>query len=143
MIQAATIARPLARFSIAFLATFLLVAPASANSGGHGGTSKAAAHRKNDRDHMPNGWEKKHGLDVQRNDAQGDPDADELANIDEYRNGADPQDSDSDDDGFDDGEEVLEGFDPTDAEDNLDAEEAEDALDPGADADELEDELEE
>lgn len=140
-----TIARALARISIATLATLLLVAPAAAKKGGHGnhgqGKSQAAAHRKNDRDHMPNGWEKKHGLDRQVNDAQEDPDGDGLVNIDEFRNRTDPQDPDSDDDGFSDGEEVLDGFDPTDPEDNLAAEEAEDAADLGEEPDDLEEGL--
>jgi hypothetical protein len=123
----------MARISIAVLATLLLVTPANAEQAGphgqgHGNgpdQSQAAAHRKNDRDHMPNGWEKKHGLNRQINDAQEDPDADLLVNIAEFKNKTDPQDADTDDDGFTDGDEVLEGTDPTDAEDNLDAEDAE------------------
>ncbi|MGH2692230.1 MAG: hypothetical protein ACRDHM_06970 [Actinomycetota bacterium] len=105
------LARVLVRLSVGLLAALVLVAPASAKS------SKA----KNDRDRMPNGWEKKHGLNVRVNDAREDPDADQLPNIAEFKNRTDPQDADSDDDGFSDGAEVLDGFDPADPEDNLDA----------------------
>jgi hypothetical protein len=113
--------RVLALISITTVAFVLLVTPVGAKS------SKA----RNDRDRMPNGWEKKHGLDVRRNDAREDPDADQLANIAEFRNKTDPQAADTDGDGFGDGEEILDGFDPTDPEDNLAAELAEEALDGG------------
>ena len=110
--NASTIRRALARLSIALLATLILVAPAAAKS------SKA----KNDRDRMPNGWEKKHGLNVRVNDAQQDPDGDLLVNIAEFKNKTDPQNADSDGDGFSDGAEVLDGYDPSDAGDNPDVE---------------------
>ncbi|MGH2711885.1 MAG: hypothetical protein ACRDH9_11865 [Actinomycetota bacterium] len=102
--------RLVARLSIALLAACVLALPAAAKS------SKA----QNDRDRMPNGWEKKHGLNVRGNDAREDPDGDSLVNIAEFRNKTDPQDADSDDDGFDDGEEVLDGTDPNDPDDNFD-----------------------
>ena len=107
-----TSTRLLVRLSVGLLAALVLVAPAGAKS------SKA----RNDRDRMPNGWEKKHGLNVRANDAQEDPDSDLLTNIAEFKNKTDPQDADSDGDGFSDGEEVLDGYDPADAEDNADAE---------------------
>jgi hypothetical protein len=68
---------------------------------------------------MPNGWEKKNGLDPQKDDAQEDPDADLLVNIDEYAEGTDPQNADTDGDGVSDGQEVLDDTDPTDSEDFL------------------------
>jgi hypothetical protein len=116
-----SLARALAHVSIGALAACILVAPAGAKS------SKA----KNDRDHMPNGWEKKHELDVRVNDSRGDPDADLLRNIAEFKNKTDPQDADTDGDGFGDGQEILDGYDPTDAEDNLDADLADEALGGG------------
>ena len=112
--------RMVARLSITLLAAIVLALPAGAKS------SKA----KNDRDHMPNGWEKKHGLNVRVNDAHEDPDGDSLVNIGEFKNKTDPQDPDTDDDGFDDGEEVLDDTDPTDPDDNFDVlDEEEDAED--------------
>lgn len=102
--------RLVARLSITLLAAFVLALPAGAKS----------SNAKSDRDRMPNGWEKKHGLNVRVNDAREDADGDSLVNIAEFKNKTDPQDSDTDDDGFDDGEEVLDGTDPTDPDDNFD-----------------------
>jgi hypothetical protein len=117
--------RTLAGLSFVLLTALLLVGPAVAKS----------SNAKNDRDRMPNGWEKKHGLNVRVNDAHEDPDGDLLKNIAEFRNKTDPQDPDSDDDGFTDGDEVLEGTDPTDPEDNLlaDEEEGGEGADAGGD----------
>lgn len=42
-----------------------------------------------------------------------DPDADGLTNVQEEQYGTDPNDSDSDDDGFSDGDEVRNGYDPS------------------------------
>ena len=131
MNRSTKLARALIRLSVGLLAALVLVAPAGAKS------SKA----RNDRDRMPNGWEKKHGLNVRANDAQLDPDADQLKNIAEFKNKTDPQDADSDDDGFADGAEVAEGFDPADAEENPAAEEAELAEDGADELFEEEDDL--
>ena len=119
-----------ARVCAVLVAVLLLVGPAYAKPGNHGKHgSKADAHRKNDRDKMPNGWEKKHGLDRQKNDAQQDSDGDLLVNIEEYQNDTDPQNPDTDGDGFTDGQEVLvDDTDPTDPEDNLTTLLAEEAL---------------
>ena len=117
--------RLVARVCAALVAVMLVAAPAIAKKGGNGkghggnGKSQAAAHRKNDRDHMPNGWEKKNGLDPQKDDSQEDPDGDLLVNIDEYDEGTDPQNADTDGDGVNDGQEVLDDTDPTDPEDFL------------------------
>jgi hypothetical protein len=121
--------RTLTALAFVLLTAVLLVGPAIAKS----------SNAKNDRDRMPNGWEKKHGLNVRVNDAHEDPDADLLKNIAEFRNKTDPQDPDSDDDGFTDGAEVLDGFDPTDPQDNLAVEEAEE-LAEGAGGDEADEE---
>jgi len=55
---------------------------------------------------MPDGWEVNHSLNPLSADANDDPDTDDLTNVDEYLNDADPQDSDTDDDGLNDGAEV-------------------------------------
>ncbi|MFP6856538.1 MAG: LamG-like jellyroll fold domain-containing protein, partial [Roseibacillus sp.] len=66
-----------------------------------------------DGDGLPNGWETDNNLDPNDNGdvdpdngASGDPDGDDLTNLEEFNRGTDPQDSDSDDDGVSDGDEV-------------------------------------
>jgi hypothetical protein len=56
---------------------------------------------------MDDNWERAHGLNVGVNDSAGDPDADGLSNVDEFTRNTDPQDSDSDNDGLKDGDEVV------------------------------------
>jgi hypothetical protein len=53
-------------------------------------------------------------LDVGTENPEGDDDLDLLTNAEEAQWGTDPQDSDSDDDGYLDGHEVMEDKDPTD-----------------------------
>lgn len=67
-----------------------------------------------DSDGLPDSWELANGLNHLddgstnvANGASGDPDDDGLANIDEYALGGDPQDPDTDDDGYLDGPEVY------------------------------------
>jgi arylsulfatase A-like enzyme len=70
----------------------------------------------NDLDGMPNGFESQHaGLDREDPlDAALDLDGDGLTNLEEYQNGTDPNDPDTDRDGVSDGEEVHEAHtDPT------------------------------
>ena len=62
-------------------------------------------------------WEHNNGLNPLINDAGGDPDEDNLNNFLEYIYMCDPQDSDSDSDGYEDGLEILHGTDPNDATD--------------------------
>jgi hypothetical protein len=57
---------------------------------------------------LPDAFEKEHGV----SDPAGDPDGDGLFNIHEYYNGTDPNDSDTDDGGENDGSEVGSGRDP-------------------------------
>lgn len=74
-----------------------------------------ASARDGDGDGMPNRWEKAHGLNPGRPNARGNPDADGLRNLAEFRNGTDPLVADSDDDGLTDGDEVKDfETDPTD-----------------------------
>jgi chitinase len=57
---------------------------------GDGQPSETAPDQDTDGDGMPDDWEKKMGLDPSKNDAQLDPDKDNISNIDEYENGSDP-----------------------------------------------------
>jgi hypothetical protein len=63
-----------------------------------------ASHRDSDGDKMPNRWELRHGLNPHRANARGDADQDGLRNLAEFRDGTDPQDADTDDDGVEDGD---------------------------------------
>lgn len=97
-----------------------------------------------DGDSMPDNWEDAVGLDRQRDDRNGDPDQDTLANQAEYRYGTDPFAKDTDGDkltdgaevntyhtnptnidtdlgGVDDGAEVARGTDPLDGADDVTA----------------------
>jgi len=57
-------------------------------------TPAQAAPRDSDRDGMPNRWEKSHGLDWRKANANGDPDRDGISNIKEFRLGLDPRHAD-------------------------------------------------
>jgi hypothetical protein len=65
-----------------------------------------------DHDGMPSDWERRCDLDPYQPDAKGDPDHDDLSNIDEFYNGTVPCDPDTDDGGENDGSEVEFGRDP-------------------------------
>lgn len=66
----------------------------------------AAAMTDGDRDGMDDGWERAIGLNAGTNDRYGDPDGDGLSNLEEFQNGGDPFEADSDEDGLSDGDEV-------------------------------------
>jgi hypothetical protein len=109
----------------------LAISPASAGRAG------------NDYDGLPQRWERHHGTNPHVDDSGMDLDGDRLSNRAEYKHHTDPSDSDTDDDGASDGDEVKKlKTDPRvsdndgaqdEAEDD-DAEECDD--DQGEDADE-------
>ena len=74
-----------------------------------------------DDDNLPDTFETAYALDPTKNgyndlnqSEYGDPDGDKLNNLQEYQNGTDPKDSDTDNDGYPDGDEVnLYSSDPT------------------------------
>jgi len=72
--------------------------------------------RDNDRDNdqMPNDWEVTNGLNSLQNDANGDADNDNLTNLEEYQYQTDPNDINSDDDGYSDSEEIIASTNPLD-----------------------------
>ena len=84
--------------TLAIAAVFAVSSPALA-----GGTVSG---RDSDRDGMPNRWEVRHGLNAHKANARGDADRDGLRNLGEYKHGTDPQETDSDEDGLDDEDEV-------------------------------------
>jgi hypothetical protein len=63
-----------------------------------------------DLDGLPDAFEELHALSVGIDDAAGDPDGDGLPNAGEFSYRTDPDDSDTDDDGVSDGDEVIVGF---------------------------------
>ncbi|MGI9243383.1 MAG: discoidin domain-containing protein [Verrucomicrobiales bacterium] len=62
-----------------------------------------------DNDGMPDEYEELNDLNDTEDDAAGDPDMDDVANVDEFLNGTDPQDHDTDDDELPDGVETNTG----------------------------------
>ncbi|MBU1118417.1 hypothetical protein KKH43_00875 [Patescibacteria group bacterium] len=67
-----------------------------------------------DKDGLPNDWETNHGLNPNDPaDAFDDPDFDQLNNSEEYKYGSDPDNPDTDRDGFRDGIEVQKGYNPS------------------------------
>ena len=75
-----------------------------------------AAAKDRNHDHIPDRWEKKHGLSLHVNQAHRDQDRDKLVNRQEWKAGDDPRDSDSDNDGTPDGQEdagTIASFDGT------------------------------
>ena len=71
-----------------------------------------------DSDTMPDQWEVDNALNPLVNDTMLDPDMDDLVNILEYEHGTDPQNPDTDYDGWTDGEEIEKGTDPLDPNDH-------------------------
>lgn len=64
-----------------------------------------AAAKDRNHDRIPDRWEKRHKLSLKVDQARKDQDRDHLRNLAEFKAGHDPRDSDSDDDGIDDGDE--------------------------------------
>lgn len=73
----------------------------------------ALAADRND-DGIPDGWEKRHGLSLGKDQAKRDQDRDALRNLGEYRNRTNPRSADTDRDGLEDGAEISSGNDPRD-----------------------------
>lgn len=69
-----------------------------------------AASNDQDGDQMDDDWERANGLDPTRNDAEEDPDKDELTNLREYQLDTNPKNADTDGDGMPDGWEVENGL---------------------------------
>jgi hypothetical protein len=65
----------------------------------------AASARDRNHDKIPDKWEKRHSLSLHKNQAKRDQDRDALKNRQEWKAGDDPRDSDSDNDGVEDGDE--------------------------------------
>ncbi|WP_205508320.1 hypothetical protein, partial [Stenotrophomonas indicatrix] len=59
----------------------------------------ALAADRND-DGIPDGWEKRHGLSLGKDQAKRDQDRDALRNLGEYRNRTNPRSADTDRDGL-------------------------------------------
>ena len=88
------------------LATLTLLVAAAAL------TASPALARKRDHDKLPDRWERKHHLNLQRDDAGRDRDHDGLSNYREYRAHTNPRKRDSDRDGLKDRAELRFGFNP-------------------------------
>ncbi|NQV12776.1 MAG: right-handed parallel beta-helix repeat-containing protein [Parcubacteria group bacterium] len=74
---------------------------------------KTAEDNDSDSDGLPNDWENKYNLDSNNDsDATEDGDDDQLNNLEEYKYDTIPNNPDTDGDGFSDGEEVENGFNP-------------------------------
>jgi len=65
-----------------------------------------------DGDGLPDAWESSNGSNL---NAQTDDDGDLLTNLQEYQYQTDPKHSDTDRDGYSDGDEIWQGTDPLDA----------------------------
>ena len=73
-----------------------------------------------DRDKLPDRWERKHHLNLQKNDAKRDRDRDGLSNLREFRAHTNPRKPDTDGDGLKDGVERRFGFKPRDRDSDSD-----------------------
>lgn len=75
----------------------------------------SAASKDRNHDNIPDRWEVRHGLSLDKNQARKDQDRDGLRNRGEFRAKFDPQDDDSDDDTVEDGDEgagTIASYDP-------------------------------
>ena len=86
------------------------------------GIGTFATQRDTDCDGLPDGWEVQHGLNPLSTEgddgADGDPDHDGVTNAQELATDANPLNIDSDGDGYSDGIEIAQGYDPADVNDN-------------------------
>lgn len=65
-----------------------------------------------DGDSLPDDWEKENGLSLENNDYDLDPDNDGLSNFLEYKHLTNPLKADTDGDGYNDLQEIKNGYDP-------------------------------
>ena len=82
------------------------VAPSAASA------AAVTSARDRDGDHLPDRWERRHGLSTKHRSGRGDPDHDALRNRGEHRRRTDPRKADTDGDGVKDGREVRRGTNP-------------------------------
>lgn len=94
-----------------------------------------AAIEDSDEDGLPNYWEEANGTDSEVADADQDPDADGLSNLEEFNMLTDPQNDDTDDDGLKDGDEVTHNTDPLNADGDSDGLNDGDEIAAGTDPD--------
>jgi hypothetical protein len=79
----------------------------------------SASAEDTDDDRLPDWWEQRHGFSLDSRNTWGDPDGDRLPNLKEFRSRTSPRREDSDWDGIDDGDEVLDLLsDPRDSDEN-------------------------
>lgn len=65
-----------------------------------------------DSDGLPDWWEREYNLNIETDDSMEDPDGDYANNLVEYIFDINPNNPDTDNDGYFDGEEILEGYNP-------------------------------
>jgi len=65
-----------------------------------------------DRDNLPDKWEQENGLSITEKDYDLDPDGDTLPNYLEFAYSTNPLEKDTDGDGYDDAEEIRNGYEP-------------------------------
>jgi hypothetical protein len=83
------------------------------NIGSYGNTGEASlVCADSDSDGLPDAWELLYWANMDVNDANSDQDGDNVINLEEYRNGLDPNDNDTDGDGLTDDWELTNGLNP-------------------------------
>src|SRR5215470_13218523 len=79
-------------------------------------SASAASAKDRNHDQIPDKWEKKFHLSLKVDQANKDQDRDKVDNLNEFQEGTNPRDKDTDNDGIEDGEEnagTIAGFDGT------------------------------
>ncbi|WP_411847423.1 hypothetical protein AAFN60_08870 [Roseibacillus persicicus] len=81
------------------------------SGGGSSVSSQTVVTSVDDGDNLPNQWEIDNFGDLSQGDS-GDPDGDNLSNLDEFNASTDPNNPDTDGDGLNDGDEIVNNADP-------------------------------